>query len=134
MGVTGPGCGRKGDPIPRARVQPGPCLVTLRDLRHLSVRLPDKDLRGAPLAGLERVRIFYAPLTASRPDSAQIVARKEIVFERSRPDLPGPGEILELDLSKLEKAPGWIVVVAVRVGEVLGVPADPVPWMDPALR
>jgi hypothetical protein len=102
-------------------------------LRELRVKLPLQDERGEDLDGVERVRIYYAPLSAVRPTGPQVVALGDILLERSRPDLPAPGRDLRLDLSAFQRPPGWLVVVAVRVGEVRGTPSETLPWLDPRL-
>jgi hypothetical protein len=102
-------------------------------LRELRVRLPLKDARGEDLAGVERVRIYYAPLSAVRPTGAEVLALGDILLERSRPDLPAPGGEVRLDLGSLQRPPGWLVVVAMRVGGVLGTPSETLPWLDPRL-
>lgn len=132
-GLISPACGRKGDPVPRPRAAPGACTVELSSLRELKVRLPRKDAQGGDLAGVERVRVYYAPLGAVRPTGPEVLALRDILLERSRPDLPAPGGDLRLDLSALQRPPGWLVVVAVRVGEVLGTPSEALPWLDPRL-
>lgn len=108
-------------------------MVELTALRELRVRLPRKDVRGQELAGVERIRVYYAPLTSVRPTPLEVLALGDILLERSRPDLPPPGGELRLDLSTLQRQPGWLVVVAVRVGEILGTPSETVPWLDPRL-
>lgn len=133
MVITSWACGRKGDPVPRPRALPGPCLVRQITLRHLAVTLPTADITGAALAGIERVRVSYLPVGAALPAAAEVVAKGEVVLERSRPDLPAPGGTLELDLSGFRRPRGWLVVVAVRVGEVLGAPGTVQPWLDPEL-
>ena len=133
MVLTSPACGRKGDPVPRPRVAPGPCLVKMVSFRRWTVGLPDRDIGGARLTGVERVRVYYLPLGAARPLAAEVAAKGEVVLERSRPDLPGPGEAFELDLGAFRRPRGWLVVVAVRVGEVVGLPGEVQPWLDPEL-
>lgn len=133
MVITTWACGRKGDPVPRPRALPGPCAVQAASLRRLSVTLPGRDITGAGLTGIERVRVYYLPLGASLPAAADVVAKGEVVLERSRPDLPGPGGKVELDLTGFRRPRGWLVVVAVRVGEVLGDPGVVQPWLDPEL-
>ena len=133
VGLLFPACGRKGDPIPRPRTAPGICEVRMTGLRELWVRLPAKDAKGGDLDGVERVRVYYAPLSTVRPTGAQVAALGDILLERSRPDLPAPGKELKLDLSTIQRPPGWLVVVAVRVGEVRGMPSEPLPWLDPRL-
>jgi hypothetical protein len=126
-------CGRKGDPVPRPRAVPGPCIVRMASLRRLSVTLPERDNNGGRLAGIERVRVYYLPLGASQPSPAEVVAKGEVVLERGRPDLPGPGQTLQLDLGGFRRPRGWLVVVAVRVGEVVGVAGEIQIWFDPEL-
>jgi hypothetical protein len=101
--------------------------------RILQVRLPEKDARGENLVGVERVRIFYVRLGTARPTAAQILAGGEVILERSRPDLPDPGRSIRLDMKQIGKPAGWIVATAVRVGEVVGVPSEPLPWLDPSI-
>ncbi len=102
-------------------------------LRELRVRLPLKDARGQDLVGVERIRVYYAPLTALRPTGPEVLALGDVLLERSRPDLPPPGGEVRLDLSSLQRPQGWLVVVAVRVGEVLGTASEPMPWLDPRI-
>ena len=123
-------CGRKADPIPRPRVEPQAPRVRFLNLRTLEVVLPDKDIRGGRLEGVEKVRLLYLPVGSARPLPAEVVSRGEVVLEQRRPDLPAPGKIVHLDLRDLDRPPGWIVVVAVRVGDVTGLPCDPLPWLD----
>jgi hypothetical protein len=107
--------------------------VRLVTLRRLAVTLPARDITGASLTGIERVRVYYLPLGAVQPGPAEVIAKGEIVMERSRPDLPGPGGTLELDLGGFRRPRGWLVVVAVRVGEVVGAPGEVQVWLDPSL-
>lgn len=127
------GCGRKGDPIPRTRAAPGPCSARWVSHRVLEVRLPTTDARDARLVGVEKVRVYYLPLGAARPTAKEVVTRGEVVLERSRPDLPSPGETLKLDMRQIGRPPGWVVAAALRVGNVVGAPSEPVAWLDPAL-
>jgi len=127
------GCGRKGDPIPRTRATPAPCAIRWAAHRILEVHLPTQDARGAALTGVEKVRVYYLPLGASRPQAREVLARGEVVLERSRPDLPPPGGELRMDMRQIGRSPGWVVVAAVRVGNVVGAPSEPVPWLDPAI-
>ena len=126
-------CGRKGDPIPRPRASALAPLVRMDSLRVLSVTLPTHDVRGEALVGVEQVRVLYLPLGLSRPTPEDVFSRGQVVLERRRPDLPGPGETFPLDLRSLQRPAGWLVVVAVRVGDVPGRPSAIVPWMDPAI-
>jgi hypothetical protein len=127
------GCGRKGDPIPQTRAAPGPCTIRWASHRILEVRLPLADARGANLVGVEKVRVFYLPLGYSRPEAQEVLARGEVVLEQSRPDLPAPGGVVKLDLRQIGRKPGWVVASALRVGDVLGAPSEPLPWLDPAI-
>ena len=126
-------CGRKGDPIPRPRAAAKAAEVHLASLRVLSITLPALDVRGDPLVGVEQIRVIYLPLGLTRPTPEDVFGRGEVVLERRRPDLPGPGETLRLDLHSLQRPAGWIVVVAVRVGNVPGRPSTVLPWIDPAI-
>ena len=60
-------------------------------------------------------------------------AKGEVVLEQRRPDLPAPGKSFRMDLSGIGRPAGWIVVAAIRVGNVVGAPSEPAPWLDPAL-
>lgn len=126
-------CGRKGDPIPRPRAAAQAAEVRMDGLRVLTVTLPTLDVRGEPLVGVEQVRVLYLPLGLARPTPEEVFSRGEVVLERSRPDLPGPGETLTLNLRSLQRPAGWIVVVAVRVGNVPGRPSAVLPWLDPQI-
>ena len=133
LAFMGLACGRKGDPVPRPRALPGACAVRMVSLRRLAVTLPARDVTGAKLDGIERVRVYYLPMGASQPAAEEVAAKGEVVLERSRPDLPGPGETFELSLDGSRRASGWMVVVAVRVGEVVGLAGEVQPWLDPEL-
>ncbi|MDR3682952.1 MAG: hypothetical protein P4L11_04405 [Geothrix sp.] len=126
-------CGRKGDPIPRPRAAAQAMEVHLEALRKLRMVLPLTDAKGASLVGIESVRVLYLPLGLTKPTPEEVFSRGEVVLERRRPDLPGPGGTLVLDLGSLQRSQGWIVVVAVRLGNVAGRPSEVLPWMDPAL-
>lgn len=127
------GCGRKGDPIPRPRAAAQAMEVRLEGLRQIRLVLPSADVKGGPLAGVEVVRVLYLPLGLTKPTPEDVFSRGEVVLERRRPDLPGPGSALLMDLKSLQRPQGWIVVVAVRVGNVPGRPSEVLPWMDPVL-
>lgn len=127
------GCGRKGDPVPQPRIPPQAPAARWVALRNLEVVLPDRDQRGGRLVGLEQVCILHVPLGLLRPSADEVFAKGDVVFEKRRPDLPGPGGTLRMDLSSLRRPAGWIVVVAVRVGEVPGKPSEVLPWMNPDL-
>ena len=102
-------------------------------MRQLEVTLPARDARGQSLVGLEQVRVFYAPVSTVKPSPREIVAKGEVVVERRRPNLPAPGKQMRIDMSDLVRPQGWMVVVAVRVGDVVGPPSDALVWLDPAL-
>ena len=126
-------CGRKGDPIPRPRAASQPMQAELQGLRRVRLVLPTADESGEPLAGIEIIRVMYLPLGLAQPTPEEVFARGDVVLERRRPDLPGPGETLVMDLTSLQRPQGWIVVVAVRLGNVPGKPSKVLAWMDPAL-
>lgn len=126
-------CGRKGDPLPRPRAAAKAMEARLDGLRSVRLVLPSADVKGEALAGVEIVRVLYLPLGLAKPTPDDVFARGEVVLERRRPDLPGPGETLVMDLKSLQRPQGWIVVVAVRLGNVAGRPSEVLPWMDPAL-
>ena len=126
-------CGRKGDPIPRPRAAAQAVEVQLEGLRRVRVVLPSKDVNGLDLVGVEIVRVLFLPLGLAKPTPEEVFTRGEVVLERRRPDLPGPGRSLELDLAPLQRPRGWIVIVAVRLGNVPGRPSEVLPWLDPAL-
>lgn len=133
LGLSGAACGRKGDPIPRPRAEPQAPEAHWVALRQLDVNLPARDARGESLVGLEQVRVFYVPMSTVKPSPRDIVAKGEVVVERRRPNLPAPGKRLRIDMSGLVRPQGWMVVVAVRVGDVVGPPSDALVWLDPAL-
>ncbi len=126
-------CGRKGDPIPRPRAAAKAMVVQLEGLRRVRMVLPAADIKGDSLVGIDIVRVLYLPLSLTKPTSEEVFSRGEVVLERRRPDLPGPGESLTLDLKSLQRPQGWIVLVAVRLGNVPGRPSDVLPWLDPNL-
>jgi len=133
LGLLTVHCGRKGDPIPRPRAAAQAMEARLEGLRKIRLVLPSADVNSVPLAGVESLRVIYLPLGLAKPSPEDVFSRGEVVLERRRPDLSGPGETLLLDLKSLQRPPGWIVVVAVRLGEVAGRPSDVLPWMDPTL-
>ncbi|HJU84541.1 MAG TPA: hypothetical protein VJ600_10045 [Holophagaceae bacterium] len=126
-------CGKKGDPVPRPPVPPKAVEAHLGALRVLEVRMPLEDVKGEKLQGFEAVRVLYLPLGLVRPTAEEVFSKGQVVLERGRPDVPAPGETVRLDLSRLERPSGWLVVVAVRAGKVAGRPSEPVPWLNPAL-
>ena len=127
------GCGRKGDPIPRVRAAPAACSIRWAAFRVLEVHLPTLDARGGKLVGVEKIRVFYLPLGAVRPTPQDVLAHGEVVLERSRPDLPGPGGVVRMDMRQIGRPAGWIVVAALRVGNVIGAPTEPMAWLDPLI-
>jgi hypothetical protein len=127
------GCGRKGDPVPRHRAAPRACSTRWVRHRVLEVTLPSRDERDEALVGVERVRLYFLPLGPARPTALEVLARGEVILERRRPDVPESGRALRLDLKEIGRPAGWIVVAAIRVGDVLGVPSDPLPWLDPGI-
>ncbi|MBL0209953.1 MAG: hypothetical protein IPQ13_03420 [Holophagaceae bacterium] len=133
LALSSGACGRKGDPIPRPRAEPQAPAAQWAALRQLDVVLPARDARGESLVGLEMLRIFYVPLGTVKPGPREIVAKGEVVVERRRPNLPAPGKRMRIDMSDLIRPQGWMVVVAVRVGDVAGPPSDTLVWLDPAL-
>ena len=47
--------------------------------------------------------------------------------------LPGPGGVLKMDMRQIGRPAGWIVVAALRVGNVIGAPTEPMAWLDPLI-
>ena len=133
LGISTLHCGRKGDPIPRPRAAAQAMEAQLLGLRVVRVVLPAADVQGNSLVGVEIVRVLYLPLGLTKPTPDEVFRRGEVVLERRRPGLPGPGETLVLNLKSLQRPQGWIVLSAVRLGNVAGQPSDVLPWMDPAL-
>jgi hypothetical protein len=131
--ILATGCGRKGDPIPGTRTAPVACSARWASHRILEIRLPTRDALGGVLVGVEKVRVYYLPLSPARPSPEDVLARGQVVMERTRPGLPSPGGTLQLDLKQIGRPAGWLVVVAVRVGDVLGAPSETLPWLDPAI-
>lgn len=126
-------CGRKGDPIPRPRGAAQAMEAQLEGLRKVRLVMPSVDVNGDALVGVEILRVLYLPLGLTKPTPEEVFSRGEVVMERRRPDLPGPGAVLLMDLKSLQRPQGWFVVVAVRLGNVAGRPSEVLPWMDPAL-
>lgn len=127
------GCARKGDPVPAPPVPPAAPVAAWASLRGLEITLPTLDAKGDRLRGLDAVRVLYLPLGLARPTAQDVFAHGEIIQERRRPGLPGPGESLRLDLAGLKRPAGWIVVVAVRAGQVPSAPSPVLPWLNPDL-
>jgi hypothetical protein len=61
-----------------------------------------------------------------------VLAGGQVVLERARPNLPSPGRTVQLDLKQIGRPAGWLVATALRVGDVVGAPSEPVAWLDPA--
>jgi hypothetical protein len=133
LGILVLHCGRKGDPIPKPRAAAQAMAAQLEGVRKIAMVLPEADIKGDPLVGVEIVRVLYLPLGVSKPTPDEVFSRGEVVLERRRPDLPGPGGSLVIDLKALQKPQGWLVVVAVRLGNVPGRPSAVLPWLDPSL-
>ncbi len=133
LGLGSITCARKGDPIPRPRIEAQACLARWEAFRILEVTLPTADIKGNSLVGLEAVRVYHLPLGSARPSSAEVLARGEVVLEERRPDLPSPGRSFSMDLKAIGRPSGWIVVAAVRTGNVVGAPSETLPWLHPAI-
>ena len=133
LSLASTACGRKGDPIPRPRVAPQACAVRWLSLRELEVQLPQKDVQGELLVGVEQVRVYYLPLGLACPPAAEVIARGEVILEQRRPDLPPPGGMIRMNLKEIGRPTGWIVVTAVRVGGVVGAPGVVMPWVNPGI-
>ena len=127
------GCARKGDPVPVPAAPPQAPLASWGSLRGLAVTLPALDRNGDKLRGLEAVRVLYLPLGLARPTAQDVFSHGEVVLEQRRPALPSPGSLLTLDLRTLKRPAGWMVVVAVRTGQIPSPPSEVLPWLDPAL-
>lgn len=126
-------CARKGDPIPRPRISAQPCQVRWENVRLLEVELPAHDMNRIPLIGIEAVRVYHLPLGVARPSPSDVLSKGEVVLEQRRPDLPAPGKRFRMNLAGIGRPAGWIVVAAVRVGNVVGAPSETLPWLNPAL-
>ena len=133
LGLGGAACARKGDPIPRPRLPAQACAIRWATPRILEVTLPESDLHNHPLVGLEAVRVYHLPMGNARPSPAEVIAKGEVVLEQRRPDLPSPGGSFRMDLKAIGRPAGWIVVAAVRAGNVVGAPSATLPWLHPAI-
>ena len=78
----------------------------LDGLRKVRLVLPSADVKDDALVGVEVVRVLYLPLGLAKPTPEEIFSRGEVVLERRRPDLPGPGEELVMDLKSLHARHG----------------------------
>jgi hypothetical protein len=83
--------------------------------------------------GVEQVRVYFLPLGTSQPTPSEVATRGEVILEKRRPDLPDPGRNVMLDLQEITRPAGWIVVVPVRLGNVVGVPSAVLVWLNPAI-
>ncbi len=126
-------CARKGDPVPRPRTEAQACLARWEGIRILEVTLPSMDIKGNSLIGLEAVRVYHLPLGSARPSASEVLTKGEVLLEQRRPDLPSPGKSFRMDLKGIGRPAGWIVVVALRTGNVVGAPSTTLPWLHPAL-
>ena len=133
LGLGSSACARKGDPVPRSRIEAQACLARWESFRVLEVTLPTLDIQGNSLIGLEAVRVYHLPLGTARPTAAEVLTRGEVVLEQRRPDLPSPGRSFRMDLRGIGRPGGWIVVAALRTGNVLGAPSETLPWLHPAI-
>jgi hypothetical protein len=124
------GCGRKGDPLPRTRVRPAACPVQWISHRILEIKIPFNDEFGNRLVGIEKVRIYYLPLSYDRPNGDLIITKGQVIIERKLPNVTSLGKSVKLDLKQFSYPPGWLVVVAVRVGDIIGVPSETLVWPD----
>lgn len=112
---------------------PQACIANWLSLRVLEVQLPVKDVQGEVLVGVEQVRVYYIPLGLACPTPGEVIARGEVILEQRRPDLPSPGGTIRMNLKEVGRPTGWIVVAAVRVGGVVGVPTPVMPWVNPGI-
>ena len=133
LSLGGLACGRKGDPIPSPRAAPQACIARWVELRTLEVRLPVRDIRESRLRGVEQVRVYFLPLGPARPTPLDVLSKGEVILEKRRPDLPAPGSSFQVDLQDVSRPTGWIVVAAVRVGNVVGAPSEILPWLEPTI-
>jgi hypothetical protein len=125
-------CGAKGPPVPRRRSPPAQCHAKAVGLRVFEAALPTKDASGNRLSGLDAVRVYYLPMESRLPSPLDVFQRGEVALELRQPDLPSPGKIVALDLSRFGRPKGWLVVVPFRVGNVPGAPSQVLPWLDPS--
>jgi hypothetical protein len=124
------GCGRKGDPVPHAMARPAACLVRWSSYRVLEIKLPTKDECGHSLVGIEKVRVYYLPLSYDRPTGSSVITRGKVVMEKNRQNVTNLSELVKLDLQKINYPPGWLAVVAMRVGDIIGVSSETLVWLD----
>jgi hypothetical protein len=97
------------------------------------VTLPSQDILRDDLVGLEQVRVYFLPLGNAQPSAEDLLTKGEVIMETRTPDLPRPGKTLLLDMSGVTRPAGWIIVISVRVGDVLGAPSEILPWLDPVI-
>lgn len=98
--------------------------------RKVLATLPKGTVSGEDLVGVESVRVLFLVDAGTKPTPEEVFSRGEVVLERHRPDLPGPGGAVLLNLQGLQRPQGWISLVAVRVGNVPGRPSEVLPWAD----
>jgi hypothetical protein len=122
-------CGRRGDPIPRPRAAAQAPQVRAEGPRQVQVTLPRTTVSGEDLVGVDAVRVLFLA-GGAKPTPQEVFSRGEVVLERRRPDLPGPGAPVLINLANLRRPQGWIALVAVRVGNVPGRPSEVLPWAD----
>jgi hypothetical protein len=125
------GCGAKGDPKPNQRHPPTPCAVRAIGIRTFEVTLPTEDVQGNRLSGFEAIRIYYLSLGAGYPSPMEVYQQGDAIMERRRPDIPGPGRTITVDLANFGRPSGWLVVVPYRVGNIAGVPSQVLAWVAP---
>ena len=124
------GCGRKGALLPHARTRPSACLVQWSSSRILDVKLPIADEFGRVIVGIEKVRVYYLPLERDRPTGGDIIARGQAVMEHSCQNVTSLNKIIKLNLRRFNYPAGWLTVVAVRAGGIVGVPSATFAWLD----
>jgi hypothetical protein len=139
------GCGAKGDPVPIQRHPAAACEVRALNLRTFEAVLPTLDVNGKRLAGIEAIQVYYLQMGTGFPTAMDVFQNGQVIFEMRRPDIPSPGKPITLDLYDFGRPPGWLVVVAFRVGTSAGrettknarnrvIPGEPsrvLPWLDP---
>lgn len=124
------GFGRKGDPVSRPRTKPAACDVEWSSYRILEIKLPVKDEHHHSLVGIDKIRIYYLSLDQNRPTGDAIVAKGKVIMEQRRSNVTNLRDSVKLDLRQLNYSSGWLTVVAMRVGDVIGVPSETLVWLD----
>ena len=123
-------CGKKGDPLPRTAAAPTACSAQWISHHILEVKLPKSDIAGDKLIGIDKLRIYYLPLEDIRPSCDDIMNRGQVIVEQSGFDLLKSNKALTLNLKDINYPSGWLIIVAMRVGGVLGVPSEVIPWFN----